>query len=324
MDSLVNRMQSVSINNLMNCIQSLNLKNEFENSVGPKVMDKINKESRKESKVISLRKFHNWIKSELISRICNINNNKNNNNNNNLNNNKKLKNSLLDIAVGRGGDLFKWEAAGINNVTGIDISSESINSKDPQNPGAIMRYSHSKVNVKVTYLVGDVTDPKLRVKGKYSFVSCQFALHYFFESEDSLRNVLKLVSNALLPGGYFYGTTVDGEKVKKLKNLNGEYYSIKKEYSGNGVFGKGYSFLIKDTAYSFPMKEYLVNFDILNKIASEYSLEPEYTEIFEDYYLGNTNIIPFESLFNKYSGPGLSEEEKLISGLNSIFIFKKK
>jgi mRNA (guanine-N7-)-methyltransferase len=318
MDSLVIRMQSVSINNLLKCIESLNLKNEFENSVGPKVMDKINKESRNESKVISLRKFHNWVKSELISRITKMNilNNMNNKNNKNL----------LDIAVGRGGDLFKWQAAGITNVTGIDINSDSINSKDPQNPGAIMRYSQSKVkNIKVTYLVGDVTDSNLKIKGKYSFVSCQFALHYFFQSEESLRNVLRLVSSALVPGGYFYGTTVDGEKIKSLKNLEGEYYSIKKEYSGTkGVFGKGYSFLIKDTAYSFPMKEYLVNFDTLNKIAREYSLEPEYTEIFEDYYLGSTNITPFGVLLEKYQGPALSEEEKLISGLNSIFIFKKK
>lgn len=317
MDSLVNRMESVSINNLLNCIESLNLKNEFERSVGPKVIDKINKETRNESKVISLRKFHNWVKSELISRITRMSTTIN------INNNNK---SLLDIAVGRGGDLFKWEAAGITNVTGIDINSDSIHSKDPSNPGAIMRYTRSKVkNVKVTYLVGDVTDPKLRIKGKYSFVSCQFALHYFFESEESLRNVLKLVSNVLVPGGYFYGTTVDGEKVKSLKNLNGEYYSIKKDYdSGKGIFGKGYSFLIKDTAYSFPMKEYLVNFDYLNKIAREYSLEPEYTELFGDYYLGSTNITPFSLLFNKYSGPELSEEEKVISGLNSIFIFKKK
>lgn len=316
MDSLVNKMESVSINNLLNCIESLNLKNEFEKSVGPKVIDKINKESRNDSKVISLRKFHNWIKSELISRLCILLTRMNENGNN----------SLLDIAVGRGGDLFKWQAAGITNVTGIDINSESIHSKDPSNPGAIMRYKNSKIkNVKVNYIVGDVTDPKLSIKGKYSFVSCQFALHYFFESEESLRNVLKLVSNILVLGGYFYGTTVDGEKVKSLKNLNGEYYSIKKDYpSGKGIFGKGYSFLIKDTAYSFPMKEYLVNFDILNKIAREYSLEPEYTELFGDYYLGNSNITPFGLLFDKYSGPELSEEEKLISGLNSIFIFKKK
>jgi mRNA (guanine-N7-)-methyltransferase len=288
------------------------MKNEFEKDVGPIVMDKINKDSRNESKVISLRKFHNWVKSELISRTTKIFN-KNNKN-------------LLDIAVGRGGDLFKWQAAGITHVTGIDINSDSINSNDSQNPGAIMRYSQSKVkNVKVTYLVGDVTDPNLRIKGKYSFVSCQFALHYFFESEESLRNVLRLVSGALVPGGYFYGTTIDGEKIKSLKKLEGEYYSIKKEYSGaKGVFGKRYSFLIKDTAYSFPMKEYLVDFDTLNKIAREYSLEPEYTEIFEDYYLGSTNITPFGVLLEKYPGPALSEEEKLISGLNSIFIFKKK
>jgi mRNA (guanine-N7-)-methyltransferase len=314
---LKDKMESVSITNLLNCIESLNVKKEFLDTVGPTVMNKISKDSRKESKVYALRSFHNWIKGELITRVKNYYSNTQKN---------KKQYSLLDIAVGRGGDLYKWEKAGITKVTGFDISSDSISSNDPENPGAIERYKNSNVKVKVNYFVGDASDPSLKVKGEYDFVSCQFALHYFFKSEDSLRNMLKLVSKSLLPGGYFYGTTIDGNKIKSLKKLNGKLYTIKKNYKDNAtIFGKEYSFLIKDTLYfDAPSTEYLVNFETLIKIAKEYSLEPEYTEFFNDFYLGSSNITSFQDLIEKYSGNELSPEEMEISRLNSIFIFKKK
>ena len=329
MDPLKEKMESVSITNLLNCIQSLNIKNEFLETVGPKVMNKIIKDSRKESKVYALRSFHNWIKGELITRIkkeysANVQNIQN----------KSY--SLLDIAVGRGGDLYKWDAAGINYVAGFDLNEESIHSADPENPGAITRYKNSKVKVKVNYFVGDASSPRMKIKGVYDFVSCQFALHYFFKSEESLRTMLKLVSTSLISGGYFYGTTIDGEKIKSLKKTKGLLYTVKKNYKGPGYFGKEYSFIINDTLYfdTTPSVEYLVNFEVLNKIAKEYSLEPVYTEFFNDFYLGNNNITPFEDLLEKYTvendsiksnkNNNLSPEEIEISRLNSIFIFKKK
>ena len=61
-----------------------------------------------------LRKFHNWIKSQLIFEAQ-----------------RKTKGDcLLDIAVGRGGDIMKWNKAKLKYVTGFDIDSKSIYEND--------------------------------------------------------------------------------------------------------------------------------------------------------------------------------------------------
>jgi SAM-dependent methyltransferase len=47
----------------------------------------------------------------------------------------------------------------------------------------------------------------------FDVVSCQFAVHYFFESTDTLQSFAKNVASFLRPGGYFVGTCLDGARV---------------------------------------------------------------------------------------------------------------
>ena len=47
----------------------------------------------------------------------------------------------------------------------------------------------------------------------FELVSCQFAVHYFFESKDTLRNFVQNLATFLQPGGYFVGTCLDALKV---------------------------------------------------------------------------------------------------------------
>jgi len=69
--------------------------------------------------VLIMRDFHNWIKSDLIKRFA------------------YKAGSLLDLAVGRAGDLNKWKKSKIQRVVGIDISKEFIEGPE----GAIERYN---------------------------------------------------------------------------------------------------------------------------------------------------------------------------------------
>jgi SAM-dependent methyltransferase len=57
--------------------------------------------------------------------------------------------------------------------------------------------------------------PKLRGRAENGFdvVSCQFAIHYFFESRETLDGFFQNVSSHLKPGGYFITTFMDGERV---------------------------------------------------------------------------------------------------------------
>ena len=79
------------------------------------------KSKRESSQTIKLRTFHNYIK-ELI--ICYVSK-------------KKQYSSLIDLAVGKAGDLHKWLKNDIRGVLGIDISEDNIHNP---HDGACKRY----------------------------------------------------------------------------------------------------------------------------------------------------------------------------------------
>jgi len=86
-----------------------------------------NKKKRESSSIINIRNFHNWIKSEMLAECCTY-----------IRKDKGIKNiALLDLAVGRGGDMFKWKSNDIKLVMGFDIDYESIHGEN----GAIDRYN---------------------------------------------------------------------------------------------------------------------------------------------------------------------------------------
>ena len=61
-------------------------------------------------------------------------------------------------------------------------------------------------------------------KRGFEMVSCQFAIHYFFETEEKLKGFMANVRDNLRPGGVFIATFMDGNTVEKLireKGTNG-------------------------------------------------------------------------------------------------------
>jgi len=330
------------------------VKVEFEKYVNRK-----NDERRKMSTVSNLRSFHNFIKQTLITNVTNLYKSQH----------PKEQISLLDIAVGRGGDMWKWAEAGIANVYGFDKSTESINSINPFDQGAKERYLKAKEKFKkfplCEYNVGNAIQPtpelidsiqSFSIKHKlinknpkfsgFQIMSCQFAMHYFFHSEVALRNVLGVFSNFLRTGGYFIGTTVDGRKITKLlgkeKNYNSDLLSIEKRYSAEtptDPFGKGYIFRLNDTVDKGnyfntigESLEYLVYFEKLIKIASEYNLQPVYLNFFEriknneytrtDYPI--PHFVSFEEIYKLVNfKKQLNPNEIEINNLYSTFVFIK-
>lgn len=355
-DSLKSELVELSITGLMSCLQESEIKETFIKNVKKVEYEKIVKHMRDESTVIRMRDFHNWIKLVLITNIADF-----------IYSEKQNRVSLLDIAVGRGGDLVKWKKAQISNVFGFDPSEKSIKSNAVEDPGAIQRLKELKkkgYEVDVHFELGDATHP-LDIKesidsyvsrkklGKgFDMVSCQFALHYFFSSENALRNVLSLVSHYLVPGGFFFGTTIDGSKIKQYtsdnKLFDRKLYQVKRLFPKNlkSPFGNAYTFKIYDTFdqtnYFNTMgesTEYLVDFTVLNKIAGEFGLEPVNINFFEKYsptgikkdttYMPRIdNVIPFEEIYSlKKWIPregNISASELELSFLNSVFVFRKK
>lgn len=124
--------------------------------------------------------------------------------------------SVLDLCSGKGGDLFKWQKADVSEVLFVDIAKKSM--EECQD-----RYYKARTKVGghpqfgVHFIVMDATEEdltkRLPRKMQCDTVSCQFALHYAFRSEKHLRRILWNVSSCLKPGGLFFGTIADAERI---------------------------------------------------------------------------------------------------------------
>jgi hypothetical protein len=299
--------------------------------------------------------------------------------------------SLMDLAVGKGGDIPKWIHARLSFVYGIDISVDNIeNRKD----GACARYLDMKKKKRIfdgLFVPGDSSKimsngdafyspkisnihkavfgkgPKDRSKlgegiynlyGKasdgFDVVSCQFAIHYMFESKDKLYSFVRNLSESCKIGGYFIGTCYDGKKIfnlmDKLEINNGitKYNSSKnrvwevvKKYDFKTFEDNdsclGYAIDVYQDSINNMITEYLVNFEYLKIVMEHFGfvviddLEAQTLQLtkgitgFEDAYKSMETYVSMNKDEQKYIGKSLhmTKEEKYVSFLNNYFVFKK-
>jgi len=200
--------------------------------------------STMETSTQPLRDFHNlYVKSKLITSVANRGD------------------TLIDYAVGKGGDLSKWIKSNLKFVFGIDISKDNImnqmdgacsrylNMKKKYNkmPNGIFVHGDSGKNIRdgsAYYTEKDKEiskaifgagpkDSAIIGKGVYKnygmaesgfqISSCQFAVHYFFENEKTIHDFVRNISECTKVNGRFIGTCYDGNKVfNLLKNKKKE------------------------------------------------------------------------------------------------------
>lgn len=193
--------------------------------------------------LLSLRDFHNkYVKKKLIQNVS------------------KKGDILIDMSVGKGGDLSKWIKSRLSFVLGIDYSQDNIENRIN---GVCARYLNDKKKTRIMpdaiFLTGDSSKnirsgeaakggersekimkaifgngPKdekqigFGVYKKYgigeegfNIVSNQFSIHYFFKDIISINNFVRNVSECCKVGGHFIGTTYNGEKIyNKLEQIS--------------------------------------------------------------------------------------------------------
>lgn len=253
-----------------------------------------------------LRKFHNWIKQQLIFESKRITNGS----------------KLLDVAVGRGGDIFKWSKAGFKYVTGFDCDYKSIYEKNDFD-GAIKRFNSVKCETNMPrchFLHMSATDPfilnLLNCKDNntiYDVVSCQFSFHYFVED---INIVLNMISKKLKNKGLFIGTAADGDLIKQnLKNTpNITKSAISLKYISEDMYE--FSLVSEKTSretyfeYRGVSREYYLSKAFLIEKCKEFNMYP-------------VRILSFHEWNSIYKGSQLSKEEMACSFLNFSFVFQK-
>lgn len=322
----------------------------------------------------SLRDFHNlYVKRKLIMAVSHRGN------------------TLIDYAVGKAGDLPKWMGAKLGFVFGVDISKDNIENrmdgacarylnfrkKYHNLPGALFVNGNSGENIRsgkaifsekekqITNAVfgKGPKDKKELGEGVYKYYgvgeegfnisSCQFAMHYFFESQKSMHSFLQNVAECTKIGGHYIGTCYDGQTVfNLLKNKNKEeavtimrddtkIYEITKQYDQTGFPDDetclGYSIDVFQESINKVFREYLVNFAYLIRIFENYGfiLVPEdeiksmglpnstglFGELFETM---KQEVERNKKLVSEYgTSLDMASEEQRISFMNRYFVFRK-
>jgi hypothetical protein len=215
----------------------------------------------------AIRDFHNDIKRIMLEKIANS-----------YRKTTHMNPYLIDFAVGKAGDLQKWEDANYSFVLGIDITRDNLhNTVD----GAFTRVVQSKMKkhkarskhlpvlfvegnssllIKtgealyhdyekkiVHYLFGmETTIPPLIseqanipygiCKKGFDVGSIQFALHYMFESEQSLYKFIYNLVDCIKIGGYFCATCFDGDSIFELLSKYDKNQIISTYYDETGRF----------------------------------------------------------------------------------------
>lgn len=325
-------------------------------------------------KTESLKNFHNlYVKKLLISGAA------------------KQGDTLIDFACGKAGDLSKWIAAKLSFVFGVDLSPDNLENRldgacarylnsrriNKHVPYALFVNGNSALNIKdgsamrndkakqVTAAVfgnGAKDADKIgrgvaRQYGKgesgFNVSSCQFAIHYFFESPDTLKGFLKNVAQCTKLNGYFIGTSYDGKlifnELKKVKKGDSiqiaddgkKIWEIIKDYGSDNFDDDsssiGYKIKVYQESINQYIYEYLVNYDYLDRLMDAYGFKlisrdeanemglPSGSALFSELFINMLDEIKRnkfkETMFGE--APNMTSFEKKISFLNRYFVYKK-
>lgn len=252
--------------------------------------------------------------------------------------------TLLELAVGRGGDLQKWIKTKPSKVVGIDLSKSNLESS---RQGACVRYIQESKKIKqiplALFVEGDMTQPLAQQDSRYlkiltkeepattpylekfagltefDVISCQFAIHYACESEETFRT---FVGNLTAHGkGFFFGTCLDGQAVYSLLlgktghlfQLQGQVFGeFKKDYADADGWSEdfGRQITVKLESFEQPVKEHLVPFGKVTQILKENGYELVDTKTFSDIYAEQ----------NRFTFTG---EQQTFSFLHRSFVFRR-
>lgn len=299
--------------------------------------------TRRRAVDINMRDFHNWVKARLVNQIQDINNN-----------GRKM---LLDLSVGKGGDMKKWLRAGVSVVVGIDISGTAIEE-------ARRRYreqltSDERRRMDAYFIHGDSTrlldlDGNMcldntskqewrKFQARYGIdrngsvselqvfdmVVSNFAIHYIIETPEQREILCNNLARCLLPGGAFVGTLLDADIVRaemhktkndllEAKTNEGDvFYRIENA----GKIGTPVKkIVVSRTGWANPIPEPAIGANRFVKILRDCSGGNDYNSI----QWSDIELDSFENLYKKRKhGKPLGRGERYISFMHKIFIAKR-
>lgn len=284
------------------------------------------RQNREQSRIIALRDYNNWVKSVIIANWVAENEN------------------CLDMCCGKGGDLLKWAYVNAGFLFACDIAEKSIS--DAKQRSLNMRNRPFRAQFEVADLskvrIANSILPRAKETNElitFDCVSCQFGLHYAFESEDACDIFFKNATDRLRRGGYFFGTLPNAIKlVKMLRNaqqtnpgtmtFGTDLYSVEfqQDPKSGGEFGSAYDFTL--TSAVEKCTEFLVHPAMLRLIGEKYGLQLEVYKGFHEFYdkesrKADGHAVKLLDRMVYRNRDKIPQEQWDIAGLYNVFCFRK-
>lgn len=238
---------------------------------------------RSRSEIISLRQFNNAMKSLMHQQAFKFANY--------IPNEDHELFRVLDLGCGKGGDLPKYNRnVRVGLVVGVDIADVSIDQCKER-----YKTSKPKPGYDGQFFVADLTttdiDDKLKelkITEKFHIASCQFSLHYSFESFEKAVKYLSNASRNLKKHGIFFGTYPDGPKLLKLARENNGTYEVgdlmrvqfsEQDLNNPQPFGTKYHFYLKEVV---DCPEFLVHPEVFERLLIKLGFFKVFDRSFEE------------------------------------------
>lgn len=226
--------------------------------------------------------------------------------------------TVIDLACGKGQDLFRYRRACVTFFLGIDADIDALNELNkrkynftdmknaPKCPEHMAIYTlYADLNQPCTETLDIIKSHNIPIPPDgVDVIICNLAIHYMCGSKDNITNFIKLVSKLLNHKSRFLFTCFDGAKVYNLlKENDGHYitrsndvvkYSIKQNYTGAfDNYGQKIDVLLPFSQGEY-YSEYLVNIKYIAELCKKEDL---HLEIYDD-FMSYENHVPKDIVAN--------------------------
>jgi SAM-dependent methyltransferase len=147
---------------------------------------------------------------------------------------------VLDVGCGYGGDLKKWQHAGVRCLDMCDPDIDSLREAESR---------AQAIGMKPKFFHGDINSCPLK---KYDIICFNFSLHYIYETADLFFKSINGIKKRLKPGGKLIGCIPDSESILEYTPFNdtlGNKFLRKEGKSGYGEFGEKLFVQLADTPF---------------------------------------------------------------------------
>mmetsp|Transcript_11120 Transcript_11120/g.21288 ORF Transcript_11120/g.21288 Transcript_11120/m.21288 type:complete len:300 (+) Transcript_11120:158-1057(+) len=124
--------------------------------------------------------------------------------------------SIVDACCGRIADFDSWSEAGIERVLALEKDSQLVEIARER----LKTFEKEGRKLQCNLQQVDLSAVDFSCDEKKDAIFCNFALHYFWETDESARRFLDRFVPHLAPGGYFVVTYMDGEVIAEEGEIN--------------------------------------------------------------------------------------------------------